>query len=80
VDIGNDGVPDNVVVWHGFGASHGTGRCGRENPYGIWRERQPQIAYILTATNDRIDVFHTMTIFGYPSGGIVFLTRVDEGP
>jgi hypothetical protein len=69
VDIDNDGVPDNVVVWHGFGASGGTGRCGRENPYGKWRERQSQIAYVLTTNNERIDVFKTITIFGHPSGG-----------
>lgn len=72
VDIDNDGVLDNVIVWHGFGASGHTGRCGQESPYDKGRQvtlRQTQIAYVLTPNNDRIDVFQTMTIFGHPSGG-----------
>ena len=72
VDIDNDSVHDNVVVWHGFGASGYTGLCGQDSPYDKGREvklRQTQIAYILTANNERIDMFKTMTIFGHPSGG-----------
>src|SRR5207247_1203339 len=28
VDIDNDGVLDNVIVWHGFGANGGSRACG----------------------------------------------------
>jgi hypothetical protein len=82
VDIDNDGMPDNVVVWHGFGASSGTGRCGQESPYDKGRQvtlRQTQIAYVLTANNDRIDVFQTMTIFGHPSGGYRIPDKTGRG-
>jgi hypothetical protein len=82
VDIDNDGVPDNVEVWHGFGASGYTGRCGQESPYDKGRQvtlRQTQIAYVLTPTNDRIDVFQTMTIFGHPSGGYRIPDKTGRG-
>jgi hypothetical protein len=72
VDIDNDDVSDNVIIWHGFGASGYTGLCGQESPYDKGRTvtlRQTQIAYVLKANNKYIDVFKTMTIFGHPSGG-----------
>jgi hypothetical protein len=63
-------------------ASSPMGLCGQDSPYDKRHEmklRQPQIAYVLSTNNERIDVFKTMTIFGYPSGGIVFLIRLGRG-
>jgi hypothetical protein len=53
-------------------ASSHTELCGQDSPYGKGHEvklRQPQIAYVLSANNERIDVFKTMTICDHPSGG-----------
>lgn len=82
VDIDNDGVPDNIVVWHGFGASQYTGRCGQGSPYDKRHYeilRQTQSAYVLTDNNERIDVFKTMTIFGHPSGGYRIPDKTGRG-
>ncbi|HVK54291.1 MAG TPA: hypothetical protein VM532_04590 [Burkholderiales bacterium] len=75
IDIDNDGAPDNIIVWHGFGASGYTGRCGQGSPYDKGHDtllRQAQLPYVLTRDNEHIDVFKTMTIFGHPSGGYRF--------
>ena len=75
-------MPDNVVVWHGFGASGHTGLCGQESPYDKGRAvtlRQTQIAYFLNANNGRIDVFKTITVFGHPSGGYRIPDKTGQG-
>jgi hypothetical protein len=82
VDIDNDEVPDNVVVWHGFGASGHTGLCGQESPYDKGRAvtlRQTQIAYILNTNDERIEVFKTITISGHPSGGYRIPDKTGRG-
>ena len=37
--------------------------------------RQPQVAFVITSSNDRLDVSKTVNIFGHPSGGY----RLDDG-
>ena len=66
VDIDNDGQPDDVVVWHGYGASTGLYRC-KTGP-GDLRWRQTQIAYVVTPDLARIDEAKTREIFGFPRG------------
>jgi hypothetical protein len=83
IDIDNDNVPDNIIVWHGIGASNSSGVCGGgdasyKGPEEV-KLHQAQIAYLLTRSNDRIDVFNTMTIFGHPSGSYVLSTKGGRG-
>ena len=66
VDINNDGRPDDVVVWHGYGASKGMYRCNTGPGDLHWR--QTQIAYVVTPDLARIDEAKTREIFGYPLG------------
>ena len=67
VDIDNDGKPDSVVVWQGYGASKSLYLCGRES--NNQPRRQAQIAYIVDAGLTRIDESRTRKIFGHPLGG-----------
>jgi len=70
IDIDNDGTPDPLIVWHGLGAGHSSGRCGgRDYREGIIRQRQTQIAYLMDPAMQRIDEARTQTIFGHPLGG-----------
>jgi len=78
IDIDNDGTSDNIIVWHGYGASGYTGRCGQGSPYDKGHDtplRQAQLPYVLTSDNEHIDVFKTMRVFGHPSGGYRFSTK-----
>lgn len=74
IDIDNDGVPDNIEVWHGAVLPHGVGgrQCGDDGfpitHYGI-SIRQPQVAFVVTGNNDRLDVIKTEKIFAHPKGG-----------
>ena len=65
VDIENDGKPDKVLVWRGWGAQGGTGVCGLS--YGgdgglVWRSVQQ--GYILTPDGENIDTQRTSAVFG----------------
>lgn len=64
VDIDNDGVPDNIVVWEAV-------QCGHAEQTSHYETdgRKPTLAYILAAGNDRLDISKTKAIFGHPSGG-----------
>ncbi len=67
IDIDNDGAPETVLVWHGYGASSGLYRCGsvkEKEP-----RRQSQIAYVLESDGMRINEKRTRELFGHPSGG-----------
>lgn len=69
ISIGNDSTRDNVVVWQGsrtYGSSDV--RCGEvvhdfELPDGA---RSPQIAFILSKDNRRIDESRTQELLGNP--------------
>lgn len=64
VDIDNDGVPDNVVVWQGWGAEAGTGVCGSSyTSTGGLALRSVQQAYILTADDASVDEGRTTAVF-----------------
>lgn len=71
IDIDNDGVPDNVEVWHGAALANGVeGRqCGGEDFSGNGLMRQPQVVFVVTGNDDRLDVAKTEKIFGHPVGG-----------
>ena len=68
VDIDNDGAPDNILVWQGVGVDPSWGICGIPHP-PMDQDREAQIAFILTNSNNRIDVPKTKAVFGHPSGG-----------
>jgi hypothetical protein len=67
VDIDNDGAPDSLLIWQGYGASHGSYVCGSVK----YREPrwQNQIAYIVDFDAMRIDEKRTREVFGHPAGG-----------
>jgi len=67
VDIDNDGKPDSLVVWQGYGASHGDYVCGSVKDRDPWW--QNQIAYIVDFDATRIDEKRTREVFGHPAGG-----------
>lgn len=71
VDIDNNGSPDNVLVWQGRGAGTFPGVCGIPvlTTHFELDGRQPQVAFILAASSDRLDVPNTIAIFGHPSRG-----------
>lgn len=37
--------------------------------------RQPQVAFVITSNNDRLDVLKTEKIFAHPTGGIIPATQ-----
>jgi hypothetical protein len=65
-DIDNDGAPDSLVIWQGYGASHGSYVCGSVKDRDPWW--QNQIAYIVDFDAMRIDEKRTRKIFGHPVG------------
>ncbi len=74
IDIDNDGVPDNVEVWNGIALPTGVGgrQCG-DDVSDIFQNgsvlRQPQLAFVVSENNDRLDVHNTKKIFAHPKGG-----------
>lgn len=82
IDIDNDGVPDNVEVWQGLPLRGGVGgtQCGgymykfpNDPPL-----RQPQVAFVVTGNNDRLDVIKTEKIFAHPKGGYRFFSTAEQ--
>ena len=72
IDIDNDGIPDNIVVWQGIPVNTFLGICGNTTslgPNARLFDRQYQGAFVVVAGNDRLDVTKTRAIFGHPSGG-----------
>lgn len=71
VDIDNDGSPDNVLVWQGYGLNAPLGVCGQtiDNKNFSTDGSQPQVAFVLEDSQERIDEKRTMELFGHPSGG-----------
>jgi uncharacterized protein YecT (DUF1311 family) len=70
VDVDNDGAPDNVLMWQGYGLRTPTGVCGRTVAYThiTVGPRQPQLAFVLSKDGNRIDIPKTKNIFGKPGG------------
>ena len=74
IDIDNDGLSDNVEIWHGSALPTGVGgrQCGDDisDINGTTQLlHQPQIAFVTTANNSLLDVMKTEKIFGHPKGG-----------
>lgn len=82
IDIDNDGVPDNVEVWEGGALSTGVGgaHCGEDFTPQISTTslRQPQIAFVISGNNDRLDVLKTEQIFAHPNGGYRLYNKVEQ--
>lgn len=70
VDIDNDGRPDQVLLWQGYGAADNFGPCGIAfSPHRDWIVLYtPQRAFILSADPHRINEGKTRSIFGDPQG------------
>ena len=72
IDIDNDGTPDVIEIWNGISLPTGVGGrlCGESmtdiRP-GLTSLRQPQIAFVITGSNDRLDVAKTRKIFEHPA-------------
>ncbi|MHB8388657.1 MAG: hypothetical protein ACYDBH_03625 [Acidobacteriaceae bacterium] len=73
IDIENNGKPDDVLVWQGLGPA-GNAVCGHpfETSHFAVDGRVPQVAFILTRSNNplnvSIDIAKTKAVFGYPRG------------
>jgi hypothetical protein len=67
VDIDNDGQADSVVIWHGYGASHGAYSCGSLDK-ADYLTPQVQIAYVIDLEKLRVDEARTRELFGHPVG------------
>ena len=81
IDIDNDGVPDNVEIWHGSVLPGGLGgqACGGMSPFADDAlVRQPQIPFVITNDNKWLDVAKTENIFSHPKGGYRFYDKVER--
>lgn len=67
VDIDNDSQADPVIVWHGFGASHGEYYCGASDK-ADYLIPQRQIVYAVNLDKLRVDETRTRELFGHPTG------------
>jgi hypothetical protein len=68
IDLSNDGEPQQVLVWQGYGLSGGL-VCGREWNTDKWGYRPRQLPLVLQADNREIDERKTAAIFagrGHP--------------
>lgn len=64
VDVDNDGAPENIIVWLGFG-THGWGGCGGVVGHTVPRiTRPPGIAVVLAQDGSHIDQARTQELFG----------------
>jgi hypothetical protein len=66
IDIDNDGTTDPVVVWHGFGASPGSRRCGSYYGSTNSRSRQQQLIFLVDFASSRVYEDRTREIFQHP--------------
>ncbi|MES2407131.1 MAG: hypothetical protein V4528_07400 [Pseudomonadota bacterium] len=84
IDIDNDGVPDNIEVWQGSVLPSGLGgrQCGDDISDivgGINTTlHQPQVAFVVTDKNERLNVPKTVDIFAHPKGGYRFYDEVNK--
>lgn len=63
LDIENNGRPDRILVWRGWGAQAQTGACGHPSDGGL-TVRSVQQAYVLDSHDNTIDQATTIAIFG----------------
>lgn len=80
VDIDNDGIPDNVLMWQGYGLLGSLDVCGEPMVYThfTFDGVLDTAAFVVAITNDRLDTDRTMAIFGHPSGGFRFANGLVE--
>lgn len=71
VDIENNGTPDRVVIWQGYGLGSPLGVCGHPLEYGgiSTNGAQPQVAFVLDSSGNRLNIRKTRAIFAHPGGG-----------
>jgi hypothetical protein len=68
IDLNNDGMPFNVLIWHGYGADGNGAVCGTNYAHHPWDfSYTRQRAFILTADGKQIDEKRTRAIFGAPA-------------
>jgi len=65
IDIENDGSPDKVIVWRGWGAEAQFATCGLGNGLSngyAWRSAQ--LPYIMSADGSKVEAARTISVFG----------------
>jgi len=62
IDIDNDGIQDEVVLWK-------EQRCGTYEGVSPYRQRAPTFAIVLNKNRDQVDTVTTKELFGHPMGG-----------
>jgi hypothetical protein len=60
IDLNNDGVPDNIIVWHGVDSGGYIGRCGIEG------RRNEQLPLVFKNGDEEIDDEATKTLTAHP--------------
>lgn len=68
LDINNDGVPKNILIWQGYGATDKGGTCGGLYASKPWNfPYMQQRAFILSSGGEAIDEAQTKVVFGAAS-------------
>jgi hypothetical protein len=74
VSLNNDGVPENVIIWQGYGVDSflGDARCGGVTMVHTqdYEYQPPQVGFVLTPDSRQVDESKTIEIFGPPEGDI----------
>jgi uncharacterized protein len=74
ISVGNDGRPDNIVVWQD-GASSSSWPCGDVEFVGPLASPEikevQQVPFVLAADNSHVDEERTERLFGHPKGNVV---------
>ena len=67
VDIDNDGRSTSLVIWQGVPLGGVPGVCGKAAPigYAVYYD-QPQVAFVVDRSGNRLSVSETKAIFGHP--------------
>ena len=75
ISINNDGNTENILIWQGFGADQigDAGACGDRLPTGLKDRpyRAGQLAFVLNADGQSIDVAQTRRLFADPHGQVI---------
>jgi hypothetical protein len=64
IDVDNDGIPDDIVVWQGYGLSDSAAVCGEPfSPAYTWGFRPPQMPLVIKS-DLHVDLQSTASMFG----------------
>jgi hypothetical protein len=70
IDVNNDGRPDNIIVWQGYGLQDGVTFCGEPfTRFYNWGYRPRRLPLIMSSRS-HIDAEETALVFGRPGRGL----------